>query len=108
MTMDSHATHDGQMTGGDGEEALTCKELVELVTAYRDGALSPRERERFEAHLAMCPPCGTYVEQMAMTVSALSKLDEQGSDEQMAVVEQEPATRELLRLFRAWKLEQQP
>ena len=33
-------------------EQLSCQELVELVTDYLDGALSPRDRARFDAHIA--------------------------------------------------------
>lgn len=102
MTTDSHGAP-GAQAAGSGEETLSCKELVELVTAYRDGALSPQERERFEAHLAVCPPCVTHVEQIDMTIRALG-----GLDERLALVEREPATQELLRLFRAWKAERQP
>jgi anti-sigma factor RsiW len=43
---------------------LTCRELVELVTAYLDDALARPERERFERHLGHCPGCSTYVEQI--------------------------------------------
>ncbi|MGB6521545.1 MAG: zf-HC2 domain-containing protein [Candidatus Cybelea sp.] len=32
---------------------------------------SPRDRERFEAHLRECPYCVTYLEQMRATLSAL-------------------------------------
>ena len=47
---------------------LNCRELVELVTAYLDGDLSPGERKRFDAHLASCDGCTTYVEQMRRTI----------------------------------------
>jgi anti-sigma factor RsiW len=47
---------------------LTCGELVELVTDYLEGALSPTERERFEAHVAACEGCEIYVEQIRTTV----------------------------------------
>jgi anti-sigma factor RsiW len=47
---------------------LTCRELVELVTAYIDDALAPPERERFERHLGHCPGCSTYVEQIRETM----------------------------------------
>jgi len=43
---------------------MTCRELVELVTEYFEGALDEAERERFEEHLAACPGCEHYVEQM--------------------------------------------
>lgn len=86
---------------------LTCKELVELVTAYREGALSPLERERFDAHIAICPPCARYVEQIDETIRALGGLGEH-DDQQLARLENEPATQELMRLFRTWKSEEQP
>lgn len=47
---------------------LTCRELVELVTDYLEGALNVDERARFEAHLADCEACRDYVEQMRTTV----------------------------------------
>ena len=34
---------------------LVCQEAVELVTDYLEDALSPADRRRFEAHLAVCP-----------------------------------------------------
>jgi anti-sigma factor RsiW len=48
---------------------LTCQQVVELVTAYLDDALSPAERERFEEHLAVCQGCRTYLEQIRETVA---------------------------------------
>jgi anti-sigma factor RsiW len=48
---------------GDANE-MVCRELVEVVTDYLEGALDPEARERFEAHLAECPFCVEYVEQM--------------------------------------------
>ncbi len=53
---------------------MACVELVELVTAYFDGALSPRDRARFEAHLAGCPDCTAYVAQFEQTVAAIGGL----------------------------------
>jgi anti-sigma factor RsiW len=47
---------------------MTCQELVELVTDYLEDALTPEERERFEAHLDDCPGCRAYVEQMRVTI----------------------------------------
>jgi anti-sigma factor RsiW len=46
---------------------LTCQELVELVTDYLDGALPEAERVRLEEHLAECPGCRAYVEQIRTT-----------------------------------------
>ena len=53
---------------------MPCQELVELVTAYLDGALSPADRERFEAHWRTCPACRTYLAQMQLVVGSLGQL----------------------------------
>ena len=55
-------------------EELTCQELVELVTAYIEGALPPDEHALFEAHLAVCRGCTAYLEQMRQTISLLVTL----------------------------------
>jgi anti-sigma factor RsiW len=52
----------------DAATDLTCRELVELVTDYLEGALPAHERVRFEAHLGECESCVAYVEQMRTTV----------------------------------------
>ena len=78
-------------------ENLTCQELVELVTEYLEEALAPAERQRFEAHLADCAGCRTYLEQMRQTIQATGALREE---------DLEPATRDqLLNIFRSWKQE---
>lgn len=53
------------------DHELTCQELVELVTEYLEATLPPAERVRFEAHLATCSGCRTYLEQMRQTVYLL-------------------------------------
>jgi anti-sigma factor RsiW len=57
-------------------DALSCKELVELVTAYLDGALSPADRTRFDEHLATCDGCRNYVDQMRRTIALTGHLSE--------------------------------
>lgn len=57
---------------------LTCRELVELVTAYLDGALDPDTEARVARHLAHCPGCTQYVEQFRWTVAALGELPPEG------------------------------
>ena len=52
------------MTFDATESELACRELVELITDYLEGALSPAERSRFEAHLAACAGCVVYVDQL--------------------------------------------
>ena len=58
---------------------ISCREVVEIVTAYLDGALGPEERARLEVHLELCGPCLEYVEQVRATArlaaAAVSELD---------------------------------
>jgi predicted anti-sigma-YlaC factor YlaD len=46
---------------------ITCREVVELVTAYLDRALDPEIVQRMDEHLKLCPPCDEYVEQVRAT-----------------------------------------
>ena len=46
---------------------ISCREVVEIVTDYLEGALAPEDASRMEAHLEACPPCGIYVEQIRTT-----------------------------------------
>jgi anti-sigma factor RsiW len=75
-------------------DELTCRELVELVTDYLEGALPPAERARFEAHLAECPGCEAYLGQMHGTVAVLRATAE---------LEAQPEVVALLETFRHWK-----
>lgn len=76
------------------DRGLTCRELVELVTDYLEGALTPSERVRFELHISICADCTTYLDQMRATVAAVGKLPAESIP---------PASRdELLRAFRDW------
>jgi len=52
---------------------MTCTEFVELVTAYLDGSLDPATAHRFVAHLAECPGCDRYLEQIRQTVAELGQ-----------------------------------
>lgn len=74
---------------------LTCQELVELVTEYLEGTLSPAERARFEEHLAVCPGCQIYLDQMRQTIRTVGKLTEESISSE--------AKQDLLQLFRDWK-----
>ena len=47
---------------------LVCQQAVELVTDYLEGALSRRDRHRFEAHLRACINCSAYLEQIQLTI----------------------------------------
>jgi anti-sigma factor RsiW len=76
-------------------EPLTCQELVELVTDYLEGTLPPDLRARFEAHLALCPGCVTYVEQMRETVRLVGRLRAEDVPPEMESA--------LLEAFRDWR-----
>jgi anti-sigma factor RsiW len=55
-------------------DPLVCREFVELVTDYLEGALPESERIRFEAHLAECDGCTGYLEDMRHLVGSLKAL----------------------------------
>jgi anti-sigma factor RsiW len=74
---------------------MTCKELVELVTAYLDGALRGRGRRRFEAHLGACDGCTRYVSQMHETIRLTGRLTEAQVTQEQRVA--------LLAAFRDWR-----
>lgn len=41
---------------------LTCRELIEFLMDYLDGALPKGERDAFDHHLGICPDCVSYLE----------------------------------------------
>jgi anti-sigma factor RsiW len=85
----------GRRNGGGPPGGITCQELVELVTDYVEGALSDADRGRFEAHIAACGNCTTYVEQMRRTVTLAGQVTTESLSPE--------AERELLAAFRNWK-----
>ncbi|HEX9505594.1 MAG TPA: zf-HC2 domain-containing protein, partial [Acidimicrobiia bacterium] len=55
--------------------ALVCRDAVALMTAYLDGELSGRDRDRLETHLAGCPHCSEYLAQLRATIDALGHVE---------------------------------
>jgi anti-sigma factor RsiW len=53
---------------------MDCNELVELVTAYLDGALDADTKARFESHLGDCDGCDNYLQQFRETVQTVGKI----------------------------------
>jgi anti-sigma factor RsiW len=47
---------------------LPCQQIVELVTDYLEGAMDAPLLASFEAHLAGCPHCTHYLEQIEATI----------------------------------------
>jgi anti-sigma factor RsiW len=74
---------------------MKCREMVELMTDYLEGALSARDRARFEEHIAGCDGCRAYLEQMGATRKVTGKV----ADEPIPEYVQE----QLLAAFRSWK-----
>ncbi|HEY5853117.1 MAG TPA: zf-HC2 domain-containing protein [Aldersonia sp.] len=74
---------------------MNCKTFVELVTEYLEGALDKETRRRFDEHLALCPGCADYLDQIRVTVHKLEQLTEESLD---------PTYRDrLLSAFRDWR-----
>lgn len=40
---------------------ITCRELIDFLMSYIDNELSPDQRQEFEKHLEVCPPCRRYI-----------------------------------------------
>jgi anti-sigma factor RsiW len=76
-------------------EQLSCRELVELVTDYLEGALSPVDTARFEDHIGRCGACSIYLAQMRQTIEVLGHLP--------ADVLTPEAERDLLEAFSGWR-----
>ena len=55
-------------------EALSCQELVELITDYLEGVLDERDLRAFEGHLADCDGCTEYLNQMRTTIRIVGTL----------------------------------
>ena len=74
--------------------ALACREAVELVTDYLEGALTPADRERLEGHLAACPHCTEYLAQMRRTLDLLGRIEPEALEPEVQD--------ELVALYRRW------
>jgi hypothetical protein len=55
---------------------MNCKEFVELVTDYFEGALADDDVRRFEQHIEDCLWCGRYLEQMRTTITTVGRIEE--------------------------------
>jgi len=58
-------------------EPISCQEVVELVTDYLEGAMSPEDVARFDHHLSLCDGCVFYVDQIRMTIAAVGRIGEE-------------------------------
>lgn len=76
---------------------LSCADVVELMTAYLEGALDPVTERRFADHLAGCEGCHRYLEQLRETVRLTGRLSPASISGQ--------GREDLLNAFRDWPRE---
>jgi anti-sigma factor RsiW len=73
---------------------MDCNELVELITAYLEGALDLQTRARFDMHLLECDGCENYLQQFRATMRTLENIQD----------DLDPGFRDkLLATFRDWR-----
>ena len=56
---------------------MTCRDVIEFLSDYYEGALPESERALFDAHLAECPDCVAYLKAYEQTV----RLEKHACDE---------------------------
>jgi anti-sigma factor RsiW len=53
---------------------MKCRDFVEFLLEYLDGALGEAERRVFEGHVEQCPACVTYLDTYRETVRLGSRV----------------------------------
>ena len=79
-------------------QSLVCRQAVELVTDYLEGALSQTQRRRFEAHLARCPDCPEYLAQMRAVITLAGSITPDDMTPRMRG--------EFIGLYRRWRADE--
>jgi anti-sigma factor RsiW len=74
---------------------ITCQQFVELVTDYLEDELDDATRRRFETHLAGCPGCARYLDQIRETQRALGRVQFDSISDR--------ARAQLMTAFRGWR-----
>jgi anti-sigma factor RsiW len=74
---------------------MTCRQVVELMTDYLEGALSAADRARFEEHIAGCDGCRAYLAQLATTRRVLLRLADEPIPPDLQA--------ELVKTFQSWR-----
>jgi len=75
--------------------SVTCREVVELVTAYLEDSMNAEDRAAFEDHLRLCDGCVRYLRQIERTIELVGKVHEESLSPQ--------ARQGLLDAFADWK-----
>lgn len=55
-------------------EDITCREIVQIVNDYVEGALPPAQREAVELHLNLCDGCSDYLAQLRLAIRLTGEL----------------------------------
>jgi anti-sigma factor RsiW len=56
--------------------AISCQEVVEVVTDYLEGRLSAEDAAIFEAHLELCDGCRWYLDQIRITIDTVGRIED--------------------------------
>jgi predicted anti-sigma-YlaC factor YlaD len=56
-------------------EDIPCRQIVEMVTDYLEGALSSENVSIVEAHLASCDGCARYFDQVRATIQVTGTVE---------------------------------
>jgi predicted anti-sigma-YlaC factor YlaD len=59
---------------GDAAHRVMCRQVVELLTGYLEGALGEPLQAEVDTHLAACPDCLVFLEQLRTTLGLLGAL----------------------------------
>jgi anti-sigma factor (TIGR02949 family) len=74
---------------------VTCREVVELMTEYLDGALSAADRAKFDQHMQGCDGCRAYLTQLRTARMLMGRVASEPVPELLKA--------ELMSAFRNWK-----
>jgi hypothetical protein len=79
------------------QREYSCQEVVELVSDYIEGAMTPAQMTALELHLNFCDGCFALVDQVRQTAAMASVLPEEEIPAEIKT--------KLLEAFNDWKCE---
>jgi len=56
---------------------MNCYEAIDLMADALEGRLAPESRAGFDEHIEECTVCGTYLDQLRVTLQALERMPRQ-------------------------------
>ena len=62
---------------------INCRGIVEVVTDYLEGALTPDHERIVDRHLDTCDGCRRYLAQMRATIEAVGRLGDDDVPDEM-------------------------